>query len=66
MDKMTYSDYYSLYWLARKEALRSAKNLKNCKNEKGSDLWHKWLDFTKRDSALAIKAKKLATAHIAD
>lgn len=64
MDKMTYSDYYSLYWLARKEALRSAKNLKE--SEKGSYLWHKWLDFTKRDSALAVKAKKLATAHIAD
>ena len=64
MDKMTYSDYYSLYWLAREEALRSAKNLKE--SEKGSDLWHKWLDFTKRDSALAVKAKKLATAHIAD
>ena len=64
MDKMTYSDYYSLYWLARKEAIRSAKNLKGCK--KGSDLWEKWLDFTKRDSALAVKAKKLATAHIAD
>jgi hypothetical protein len=65
MDKMTYSDYYSLYWLARKEALRSAKNLKDCNNEKGSDLWNKWLNFTKRDSALAVKAKKLATAHIA-
>ena len=64
MDKMTYSDYYSLYWLARKEAISSAKSLKDCK--KGSDLWHKWLDFTKRDSALAVKAKKLATAHIAD
>lgn len=64
MDKMTYSDYYSLYWLARKEALRSAKNLKE--SEKGSDLWDKLLEYTKRDSALAIKAKKLATSHIAD
>lgn len=61
---MTYSDYYSLYWLARKEALRSAKNLKE--SEKGSDLWDKLLEYTKRDSALAIKAKKLATSHIAD
>lgn len=64
MDKMTYSDYYSLYWLARKEAIRSAKNLKN--SEKGSDLWNRWLSFVKRDSELAVKAKKLATAHIAD
>jgi hypothetical protein len=64
MDKMTYHDYYSLYWLARKEMLRSVKNLKE--SEKGSDLRHRWLDFTKRDSELAIKAKKLATAHIAD
>lgn len=64
MDKMTYSDYYSLYWLARKEAIRSAKNLKE--SEKGSDMWNIWLTYTKRDSALAIKAKKLATAHIAD
>ena len=66
MDKLTltYSDYYSLYWLARKEMLRSVKHLKE--SEKGSDIWHKWLSFLKKDSALAIKTKKLATAHIAD
>ena len=61
---MTYHDYYSLYWLARKEMLRSVKHLKE--SEKGSYMWNTWLIYTKRDSALAIKAKKLATAHIAD
>lgn len=66
MDKLnlTYHDYYSLYWLARKEMLRSVKHLKE--SEKGSDVWNTWLTYTKRDSALAIKARKLATAHIAD
>lgn len=66
MDKLnlTYPDYYSLYWLARKEMLRSVKHLKE--SEKGSDVWNTWLTYTKRDSALAIKARKLATAHIAD
>jgi hypothetical protein len=64
MDKMTSHDYYSLYWLALKEMLRSVKHLK--KSEKGSNLWNAWLTYTKRDSELAIKAKKLATAHIAD
>lgn len=61
---LTYSDYYSLYWLARKEVIRVAAILKNC--EKGSDIWKKWLDFLKKDSTLAIKAKKLAIAHMAD
>ena len=64
MDKLTYNEYFSLYWLARGNAIRSAKNLKDC--EKDSDLWQFWLEHTKKDSALAIKAKKLAIAHIAD
>lgn len=64
MDKMTFEDYHSLYWLAMKEALHSAKILKSCK--KDSNEWRIWLDYTKKDSALAIKARKLSREHIAD
>lgn len=63
MDKITYNEYFSLYWLARNEAIKNARILKEykCKPQ-----WNFWLEETKKYSTLAIKAKKLATAHIAD
>lgn len=63
MDKITYDEYFSLYWLARKEALKDARILKEYK---GKPQWNFWLELTKKYANLAIKAKKLATAHIAD
>lgn len=60
---MTYSDYFSLFWLARNEVIKNAKILKRYK---GKPEWEFWLEILKKDVNLAIKAKKLAVAHMAD
>lgn len=63
MDKLTYSEYFSLFWLARNEVIKTAKILKGYK---GKPEWEFWLGMLKKDVNLAIKAKKLAVAHMAD
>ena len=60
---MTYSEYFSLFWLARNEVIKTAKILQGYK---GMPEWGFWLEMLKKDVNLAIKAKKLATAHMAD
>ena len=63
MDKLTYEEYFSLFWLARNEVIATAKILKGYK---GKPEWKFWMDRLKKYVNLAIKAKKLAIAHIAD
>lgn len=63
MVKLTYSEYFNLFWLARTEVIKTAKIAKKCK---GKPEWEYWLGMLKKDVNLAIKAKKLAVAHVAD
>lgn len=63
MDKLTYSEYFNLFWLARTEVIKTAGI---AKKYKGKPEWEYWLGMLKKDSNLAIKAKKLAIAHMAD
>ena len=63
MDKLTYNEYFSLFWLARAEVIRIAKILKDFK---GKPEWDFWMEHLKKYVSLAIKTKKLAIAHIAD
>ena len=64
MDKLTYEEYFSLFWLARNEVIETAKILKGYKGN--AEQWNFWMDRLKKYVNLAIKAKKLAISHIAD